>query len=316
MTKNHKRCIIFSNLYVEKSDIMKKTDVWLDTDIGGDIDDALALALIIKSPEINLIGVTTAFNNAGLKARIARRMLDIGKMPSVPVYAGQDQPILKNRPLEVPCQYDEASLGNIGIKKNGVEEMAHAILTRDEKTTLVTIGPLTNVALMLMIYPDTKEKIDRIVMMGGNYYSNMIECNISEDALAADYVFRSGVNIEAVGTDVTDRVVLSWDDVEKIKSSRDPVCVFITELMSRWGNYRPTLHDPLAVMYILMPELCTMQKEEISVNTAEGASYGFTYNISMRRHIWGGEAEHPNVLAAKNVDAKRAVKFFMERLLG
>ena len=131
---------------------MKKTDIWLDTDIGGDIDDALALALIMKSPELNLIGVTTSFNYAEKKARIARRLLDLGGFQSVPVFAGQDQPILKNRPLVEPCQYDEKSLGYIEVRGNGVEEMAHAILSRSEKTTLVTIGSLTNPALMFMLF--------------------------------------------------------------------------------------------------------------------------------------------------------------------
>ena len=295
---------------------MKKISIWLDTDIGGDIDDALALALIMKSPEFDLIGVTTSFNYAEKKARIARRLMDRGGFSSVPVYAGQDQPILKKRPLIEPCQYDEDSLGSIKVKKNGVEEMAHAILSRDEKTTLLTIGSLTDAALMLMLYPDTKDKLDGIVMMGGNFYSNMVECNIAEDALAADYVFRSGVKISAVGTDVTERGVLSWEDVARIKESRDPVCVFLTELMGRWGNYRPTLHDPLAVMYMIRPDLLTMQWEEVAVDTHEGAAYGFTYNVSMRRHIWGGEAEHPNVLASRDVDENAAVRFFMERLLG
>ena len=295
---------------------MEKISIWLDTDIGGDIDDALALALIMKSPELSLLGVTTSFNHAEKKARIARRLLDVGGFASVPVYAGQDHPILKSRPLTEPCQYDEESLGSIAVQKNGVEEMAHAILASEGKTTLVTIGSLTDAALMLMLYPDTKDRLERIVMMGGNYYSNMVECNIAEDALAADYVFRSGVKIDAVGTDVTDRVVLSWDDVARIKESRDPVCVFLTELMERWGNYRPTLHDPLAVMYMIRPDLLTMQWEEVEVDTNEGAAYGFTYNVSMRRHIWGGEAERPNILAARDVDEDEAVRFFMERIVG
>ena len=295
---------------------MKKIDIWLDTDIGGDIDDALALALIMKSPEINLLGVTTCFNHAEKKARIARRMLDLGGFAVVPVYAGQDQPILKNRELTEPCQYDEASLGSIKVEKNGVERMAHAILEREGRTTLVTIGSLTDAALMLMLYPETKAKLDKILMMGGNFYNNMVECNIAEDALAAKYVFESGVDLVSVGTDVTDKVVLSWDDVDKIKSNGDPVCVFITELMSRWGNYRPTLHDPLAVMHLLIPDVMKMQKEEIEVVTEAGRAYGLTYNVSLRRHIWGGEAERPNTLAALEVDAERAVRFFMERLLG
>lgn len=295
---------------------MKKTDIWLDTDIGGDIDDALALALIMKSPEINLIGVTTCFNYAEKKARIARRLLDLGGFFDVPVYAGEDQPIGKTRELTVPCQYDEQSLGSIEVEGGGVDKMAEEILARDEKTTLVTIGSLTDAALMLMRYPETKSKIEKILMMGGNYYSNMVECNIAEDAVAAKYVFESGVDLVSVGTDVTDRVVLSWDDVDLIKSSGDAVCVFLTELMERWGNYRPTLHDPLAVMHLLIPDVMKMQKEEIHVVTEEGPAYGFTYNISMRRHIWGGEAEHPNTLAAADVDAERAVRFFMERLLG
>lgn len=294
---------------------MEKIGVWLDTDIGGDIDDALALALIMRSQEIELIGVTTSFNYAEKKARIARRLLDVGGFSSVPVYAGQDRPILSSRPLCEPCQYDEATLGHITVEKNGVEKMAHALLERDGKTTLVTIGSLTNAALMLMLYPETKDKIERLVMMGGNYYSNAVECNIAEDALAADYVFRVGLPIVAVGTDVTDRVVLSWDEVEEIKTKNDPVCAFLTELMERWGNYRPTLHDPLAVMYLLKPELLVMQKEEISVVTSEGAAYGMTYNVSLRRHIWGGEAEHPNVLCARDVDEKAAVRFFMDRVV-
>ena len=295
---------------------MKKTRIWLDTDIGGDIDDALALALIMKSPELELAGVTTSFNHAEKKARIARRLLDLGGFNTVPVYAGQDRPLLSRRPLTEPCQYDDSSLGEIAVEKNGVERMAHSFLDSGDRMTLVTIGSLTNAALMLMLYPETADRIKRIVMMGGNYYTNAVECNIAEDALAADYVFSSGIKIAAVGTDVTDRVVLSWEETDSIKNAADPVCGFLAELMERWGNYRPTLHDPLAVMYIIKPELLAMQAEEVKVVTESGPAHGMTVNLSLRRHNWGGEAEHPNVLAAKDVYEKGAVSFFMERLIG
>jgi len=296
-------------------DSKKKTDIWLDTDIGGDIDDALALALILKSPEVNLLGVTTSFNCAEQKARIARRMTELAGRDDIPVFYGQDRPILSRRELIPPCQYDEATLGSIAVKGNGVEETAHAILAHEGKVTMVCIGSLTDLALMLMLYPATADKLEQILIMGGNFYQNMIESNIIEDPLAADYVFRSGLPLIAVGTDVTDRCQMTREDVETLRQSDDPVCRFVCELMNRWEGYLPVIHDPLAVMYLLKPEVLTMQKEEVVVAT-EGEVRGFTYNVSLRRHLWGGEAEHPNVLAAIDVRPDEAVRFLMERLCG
>ena len=294
---------------------MEKAQVWLDTDIGGDIDDALALALILKSPEIELLGITTSFNYAEKKARIAKKMLMLAGRDDIPVYAGEDRPLGSSRELISPCQYDEDELGDIEVEGDGVRKTAEFILARKEKTILLCIGSLTHAALLLMNHPEIREKLEMILMMGGNYKDNTVESNMHEDPLAAKYVFSSGVKLVAVGTEVTDRCKLTKEETDVLRTSPDPVNRYIDRLMDRWGNYLPTLHDPLAVMYLLKPEVIKMRNEEVKVITEVGPFSGFTYNVSLRRHIWGGEAEHPNVYAAYDVDEKEMVKFFMARIL-
>ena len=117
------------------------------------------------------------------------------------------------------------------------------------KITLLPVGPLTNIALALRTEPRIKEKIERIVLMGGAFFPPRAEYNIYRDRVAAEIVFRSGLPIVAVGLDVTEKCKLQGADLDRLRAAKNPASQFLVRLIELWQNNRPTqyptLHDPL-----------------------------------------------------------------------
>src|SRR5579863_9829432 len=173
-----------------------KIPILLDTDIGGDIDDAFAVALILRSPELDLLGVTTVSGDTQARARLAAKMLWEAGRHSVPVAAGEP-----GKPLPIDqCRWAAGFTSPQLLKQSAVDFLKKQFDKRPGEITLVAIGPLTNIAALLRTDPSIACKIKRIVMMGGaiahGYGDNpqpVPEYNIYADAPAAQAVFTSGV---------------------------------------------------------------------------------------------------------------------------
>lgn len=156
---------------------MNKTKIILDTDIGDDIDDALAVAFALRCEEIELLGITTVYKNTKLRSAIAKKILQIAGREHIEVFYGEENPFIeKINPFEVPCQYtDESEIG----EKDAVSFMISTILASDkDEITLVAIGPLTNLAHVILREPKVKDMLKEIVMMAGAYYVHCNECNM------------------------------------------------------------------------------------------------------------------------------------------
>ncbi|MDG0811289.1 nucleoside hydrolase [Cohnella rhizosphaerae] len=303
---------------------MQTNKIILDTDIGDDIDDALALALALRSPELELLGVTTVFKNVRARAQLARRLLDLGGRPDIPVFAGCPQPLI-NRvdDREVPCQWS-ADMENARCEE---EESAAGFLVRQAaafpgEVTLVPIGPLTNIAAAIAACPDFKSRIKRIVLMGGAFHSHFAEWNIYCDPEAARIVFESGIPVVAVGLDVTLKCRLSRDEVDELKAmtgvAGDPYRNFLMELVDRWlrfsGNL-PVLHDPLAVCAVFDEAVLTLKREVVQVETRGEFTRGLTFNRTGGDWVNPGESEE-GAWIAEEVDAPRFFATFLPRVFG
>jgi purine nucleosidase len=282
-----------------------KIPIILDTDIGTDIDDAFALALIIDSPELELLGITTVSGDTQGRARLAAKMLweAGGKWRQVPVAAGEPgltQPIDQARWA--------AGFTSPALRpERAVDFLKAEFDRRPGEITLVAIGELTNAAALLKRDPLVARKIKRIVMMGGAVTRGYAEgsrpdpeWNIKSNVAAAQAVFNSGVPILMVPLDVT--AMLGLDDAgrRRIFTHLSPLTNALTLLYHLWNHPTPVLFDPMAVAMLIEPSLCETKPLAIEVDAK-----GYTRTR---------EGQPPNATAALQTDPARFFDFYLKRV--
>lgn len=292
----------------------EKLPVLLDTDIGDDIDDALALALALRSPEIELIGVTTVFGDTLLRARLAKHLLHVFERNDIPVAAGISAPMLaRHRPSGVPQAAVLTSGEEQAISdRSGPELIIEKALAHPGRLTLLCIGPLTNVATVLLKEPHLFLTIRSIVMMGGTSGLPFPDWNVRSDARAAQIVLAAGIPITLLGWNITTRCRMRAEDIERLRNKNTPQTRLLCDLIATWQQHRPRwhppypfLHDPLTIAALCAPDL--LRFEEITVRAlTQGPLRGFTVPRLMNG---------PLVRAAVDIQAERAREWVMERLL-
>jgi len=291
--------------------------VLLDTDIGDDIDDALALALALRSPEIELTGVTTVFGDTRLRARLAKHVLHVFERDDIPAAAGIPTPLLaRHYPSGVPqaAILDANANDEQDINaRSGPELIVEKALAYTGRLTLLCIGPLTNVAYAIQTEPRLFMAIRNVIMMGGTSSIPWPEWNVRSDARAAQIVLAAGIPITLLGWNITTRCHLGAEDIERLRDHNTSRTRLLSELIAIWQKHRPRwqpaypfLHDPLTIMALCAPEL--LRFEEITVRTlTHGPLRGF-----MVPRLMNG----PLVNAAVDIQAEQAREWIMERLLG
>ncbi len=252
----------------------------LDTDIGGDIDDVLALALALQSPELDVRAVTTVIDDTESRTRLAWKQLGLYGRQDVPLGIGAEEPLLEPRASRpTPAQFKVLTPQDIlpaQARQRAVDLIIKTLLASPQKLTLVPVGPLTNIALALKTEPRIKEKIERIVLMGGSFDLLVPEYNINRDHVASAIVFNSRIPITAVGLDVTLKCKFAGADLERLRKAQHPAAQLLVRLIELWQGGRadryPTLHDPLAVAVAFLPNLIETElgwvEVEISGSTA------------------------------------------------
>jgi purine nucleosidase/pyrimidine-specific ribonucleoside hydrolase len=289
-----------------------------DTDIGDDVDDALALALALQSPELDVKAITTNMDVAEMRARLAWKVICIFGRRDIPIGVGADEPFLDAVRVRRHAQLDAVTSADVipGPPRRAVDLIIRTLLDSPRKITIVPVGSLTNIAMALKTEPRIKEKIERIVLMGGAYFIPQPEYNVYRDRIASEIVFRSGVPITGVGLDVTMRCKLKAEDIDRIKAAGRPTTDFLIRSIELWrefpGNSLPTLHDPLAVAVAMKPSLVETQLGRVQVETASPMLYGLTLFTPAER--LPKDAPPPATSVARNVDAQQFLKLFMERI--
>lgn len=247
----------------------KPVPILLDTDIGSDIDDAFAVALILHSPELDLRAVTTVSGDTQARARLVAKMLWVDGRHNIPVAAG-----VPGHPLDIAqTRWADGFTSPSLLKEPAVALMKSTIDHEHGRIVLIAIGPLTNVAALLREYPQEKAKIREIVLMGGSIARGYDpgsgptpEYNIVSDVPAAQAVFTSGVPILMAPLDVT--AMLQLDEAHRriIFSKGTPLTDALQAVYKLWGKPTPTLYDPMAVSMFLDPQLCTTRRLAIRVD--------------------------------------------------
>jgi purine nucleosidase len=296
----------------------QRIPVIFDTDIGDDIDDALALALALQSPELDVRAVTTVIDDTESRTRLAWKQLGIYNRRDIPLATGASEPLLDPvqnthaRQFEVLTPQDTVPAA---ARRRAADLIIETLLSSPQKMTLVPVGPLTNIALALKTEPRIKSKIERIVIMGGAFEMLVSEYNIRRDRTAAEIVFRSGIPITAVGLDVTTKCKLQAADIDRLRAAKNPASAFLVRLIELWQNGRPgvfpTLHDPLAVAVSFLPSLVETRLGGVEVETNSPLTNGFTIFTPVDR-LPKGQAASTQV--ALKVDSRRFVDLFLDRL--
>ncbi len=281
----------------------KRIPILLDTDIGTDIDDAFALALVVKSPEFDLLGVTTVSGDTHARARLAAKLLWEAGDRSVPVAAGEPSRPLPMEQTRWADGFRSPQLRSI----NAATFLDQVLRRRVEKTTLIAIGPLTNIAALLTKDPHIKEKIKQIVLMGGSIahgygddLNPVAEYNIASDPTAAQKVFSSGVPILMAPLDVTAMLQLHRPDRHRVFTQLTPLTNSLTILYELWNQSTPTLFDPMAVAMVLDPSLCETEPLAVEVD-----ANGFTR---------AAEGKPPNAQVALHTKPSSFFDFYLKRV--
>ena len=301
---------------------MEKIKIFLDTDIGDDIDDALAVALLMNSPEAELAGVTTVMRDTLSRAREVKKLLSL-KGINAPVFAGCMQPFEGAREGKILLggETDGFAADNERDFRGGdsaVEFLLETVKKYPNEIVLVGIGPLTNIARAILKDRAAMEKVKKIIIMGGNYFHSKLEWNILSDSAAAKIVFESGLPLFCVGTDVTEKVKLNNARQKILFAAEDPVGRRIARYAAEWIEKRGadiTLHDPLAVYAAIRPDFLHFAKQRVFVVCGDKPANGYTLNLSLNGYYknssFGGE-----VSVADYVCAEEVLSDFMRRVFG
>jgi len=256
--------------------------VIFDTDIGTDVDDILALILLAKAPELQLIGVTTVYGNTLLRARIAQITCDLLRRKEIVVVPGESQ-TLTGRQIFWAGQ---EGYGVPGLEKVKISESIRAVQYLIESSEhygngleILATGPLTNIASAISKSPEALSQIKHLYLMGGAFWMDRYEHNIRCDPEAAKIVFASGIPITAIGLDVTLRVRLNRKDVQKIAQIGGGLGPLLEDQILRWWELWQITenhpHDPLAALAMVRPDLFTFETWDVEI-TAEGRREGLT----------------------------------------
>ena len=273
--------------------------VIIDTDPG--VDDAFALLLAMHSPELKIEGITPVAGNVPLELTLpnALRMVEIAERKDIPVAAGAKSPLLR-RLVTAAYAHGENGLGGAVFPEPTIKPVAQpaADLIRSivrkypKEVTLITLGPLTNVAAALNSDPDLASLVKGIVMMGGSLSGGNItpaaEFNIYVDPEAAKIVFQSGIPITMVGLDVTRHTSLTGDHVRVLEAAQNPVSQAAAKIARHAMDHNreqgflvgPNMHDSLAVAAFLDSSILKWQEYYVDVETTGELTAGQTLGYS------------------------------------
>jgi purine nucleosidase len=299
--------------------------VILDVDTG--IDDALAIAYALNSPELEVIGLTTCFGNGPIEYTTRNTLVILEQLgKSVPVYSGADKPLSRPTKKFPTHVHGEDGLGHrvekppvmVAETDGAVDYIINQVKQRPHEITIIAVGPLTNLALAVQKEPEIVTLVKEVVIMGGAVFvkgnvTPYSEANVFTDPEAAECVFSSGLPVTVVGLDVTMQTLLPNSTLADWRGSGRDVARFFADMtsfyMQAYETFHPgiggcALHDPLAVGVVIDPSFVKKENWNVKV-VIEGEEMGRTLALSE------GETK---IQVCTQVEADRFLKHFLDRL--
>ncbi len=292
--------------------------IWIDTDIGGDIDDALALLYAMASEEIEIVGVSTVFQNTVARAKIAKTLLTMGGFEKIPVYAGIGKPrkalSVHTLPIDVekiPETYEEERFGGAKIEEQpAVEALKEALETSEKGFAVATLGALTNLAELMEKYPEAAEKITCLYIMGGAVGMNLNEFNFTCDPESAAVVVQSPYAKKIVPLDVTFQCELSGEQVARLHTCQSPLLQTVLRMSKLWGHGM-ILHDPLTLGVFTNEQVVALRNGKLHIELEGKYSRGKC--VDLTDFNWRESPEQHTQIACK-VQAKEFCDFYVNRV--
>lgn len=270
-----------------------KRKIIIDCDPGH--DDAVAILLAANNPEIEILGLSISSGNQTVD-KTAINAMNICEFIGldVPVSIGSKRPLIKE-PMICPEIHGETGLDGFTFPKikrsfdqrTGSELIVDLISTNDD-VTIITTGPMTNLALALSYKPEIIPKIKEIIFMGGSIdhgnVSPAAEFNILVDPESSHIVLNSGVPLKMIGLNVTRQVLIDEEMIKRFRLLNNKVSnmfcdlmqVFLNNQKKTFGIDAAPLHDPLTVASFIDASIVQFQKMNVEIDLSHGSSYGRT----------------------------------------
>ncbi len=272
---------------------MNRIKMILDCDTGH--DDAIALMIASKHPDIDLLGVTVVAGNQTLDKTLPNTLHVVQHLGlDVPVYGGMAKPIVKVQEVAEDVHgksgLDGPVFEELRIKaqpEHAVNYLIRTLMESDGDITLVPVGPLTNIAMAILLEPRIVNKIRQIVLMGGavgiGNTTPSAEFNIYVDPEAAHIVFSSGVKITMMPLDLTNTALADESVIERMRNIGNKAGKLFADIMSFTlhsqavnGLSAGPVHDVTAVTYLVAPDLYETVDAYVQIDLSKGPSYGRT----------------------------------------
>jgi inosine-uridine nucleoside N-ribohydrolase len=276
--------------------------VWMDTDIGNDIDDSVALAYLLKNPECDLLGISTVSGLPVERAKLADVICRAAEK-DIPIFPGAEEPLLTLQRQPYPHQIEYLAgyaYGDDFKTGEALEGMYRAIKSSPGEVTLLAVGPMTNAALLIKAYPDAVLLLKEIVLMCGEFFGKSRyqrlenEWNAFCDPYATAMLYsEKRVPIRTIGLDVTSKITMNRDEVKVRYTSPILKTVYDFGGFESGKRNEVTYHDPLAAVCIFKPNLMEYRTGFVSVELRSERAMGRTYF---------DESADGNVRAAFSVD--------------
>jgi purine nucleosidase len=301
--------LVFSQAQTPPTASTRPEKIIIDTDIGDDIDDAFAVALALRSPEVQILGISTTFGDVETRAKLLDRLLGEAGREDIPVAVGIHDPRIQTS----FSQRAYAEGGRFARKSHpqAVDFILDQIRKNPGRVTLVTIGALGNVGAVIDKEPQTFRQLRRVVMMGGSIYRGYgdlgyskphgpdAEWNIKLDVASARKLLASGVPVFMMPLDSTQ---LKLDEVKRtiLFEAATPLTDALTLLYHEWGQETPTLFDAMTIAFVDKPGLCPVTPMHIVVDDK-----GFTRP----------QAGAPNAEVCLDSDPEMFFRFYIPRVI-
>jgi len=268
-------------------------NIIIDCDPG--IDDALAIFMALASSRLNVLGITTVAGNVNI-SHVTRNALSLVSLTGkqVPVCRGASGPFLVPR-KEGGHVHGENGVGDVTLpipsfsedSRPAAEFIRETAAANSGNLDLVAIGPLTNVAAALVMYPSVKRDVRRIIMMGGAAgFGNVTpaaEFNIYADPHAAAAVFQSGIPIDMYGLDVTNRALITEDEIASLRATGKTIPLLCCDMLRTYADFYHSvgfsglaLHDPFALACAIDESLVEFRECHVAVETQGTLTRGKT----------------------------------------
>jgi len=311
------------------------TRIIIDTDPG--IDDAMAIFYALASPELEVVGLTTVFGNAHVETCTtnAIRILDIAGRADIPVARGAARPLAMN--YRGPADYVHGVNGLADVALAPASRSAHhldaahfiidQVMAAPGEITLIPIGPLTNIALAVLLQPDLPQYLAGMVIMGGNAFvpgnaSPAAEANIINDPEAADLVFGADCPIVMCGLDVTEQTIMSSEEIAGIGAIDNPRARLAAAILPYYRDFHLShggpdgihVHDSTCVSYLLAPQHFGFRQHPVRVDTGHGVGRGKTWPTTRHALAEGPWVGRRAITILTEVDSAAVVALELQRL--